>query len=221
MSHVRPIWNRILVAAMLLSACAAALAAYKARPWSPKGRENYRAVQSSQGVTIALDPLFRDNLASQVFDKNDMITRGIMPVAVVAFNDNDFPIEINGESIELVMGRDRVRSFAPEQFIPALFKKTPSKLGGLNPIPIPRGAKVDSANADAMDDFTFKFFAVKTILPHGVAGGFLYFRVPQASSLTEQLSSAVIYIPDLTRLDKNTRLMYFEIDLKPALETVK
>ncbi len=221
MSKARTILNRILIAVTLLSACAIALAAYKARPWAPKARESYRALQSSQGVTIALDPLFRDNLASQVFDKNDIVTRGIMPVAVIVFNDNDFPIEVQGESIELVLGGDRVRTLEPDQFVPALFKKTPSKLGGLNPIPIPRGARVDSTNADAMDDFSLKFFGVKTMLPRGLAGGFLYFRVPQTSSLAEQLSSAVVYIPDVSRTDKNTRLMYFEIDLKPALEPSK
>jgi hypothetical protein len=219
MPQTKRLWNRILIAGALAAACTVAMAAYKARPWYPRARESYRAVQTSQGVTVAVDPQFRDNLAAQVFDKNDIVSRGIMPVAIIVFNDNDHPVEINGNSIELILGGEHIRSLTPDQFIPALFKKGASKLGGLNPLP--RGTSVDTTTADAQEDFEHKFLASKLVPPHVSAGGFLYFRVPQSPTLPEQLSSATVYIPDLVRSDNNTRLMYFEIEVKPAVETAK
>jgi len=213
------IWNRFLIAGALAATCTVAMAAYKARPWSPRARESYRAVQTSQGVTIAVDPLFRDNLAAQVFDKSDIVTRGIMPVAIIVFNDNDYPVEINGNSIDLILGGEHLRALPPDHFIPALFKKGASKLGSLNPLP--RGTSVDTTTADAQEDFEHKFLASKIVAPHASAGGFLYFRIPQSPTLPEQLSSATIYVPDLLRSDNNTRLMYFEIDVKPAVEAAK
>jgi hypothetical protein len=211
--------NAILIAGALAAGGLVALAAYKARPWSPKPRESYQAVQASEGLAIAVDPMFRDGLASQVFDKTDIVTRGIMPVAVIVFNDNDFPVEINGLSIELILAGEHLLTLSPEQFVPALFKKGASKFGGLNPLP--RGASVDTTNADAKEDFDHKFLARKTIPPHTTAGGFLYFRVPQSPTLPAQLSSATIYIPEIARSDNNKRFMYFEIDLKPALDAAK
>jgi len=41
-----------------------------------------------RGVTIAVEPLFRDDLAAVVFDKNDIVT-GDYPSHVI-FNGNDF-----------------------------------------------------------------------------------------------------------------------------------
>jgi hypothetical protein len=219
MSQTKTTLTRILLAGFVGTLCTVALAAYKARPWSPRARDSYRAVQTSQGVTLAIEPLFRDNLASQVFDKDDIVTRGIMPVAVVVFNDNDFPVEINGASIELVLGKDHGLTLYPEQFIPVLFKKSASKFGALSPLP--RGTRPDSTTADAMEDFDHKFLASKNVAPHGTGGGFLYFRVPQSPTLPEQLSSATLYVPEITRIDKNTKLMYFEIDLQPAIATPK
>jgi hypothetical protein len=211
--------NALLIAGSLTAACSIAFAAYKARPWSPKARENYQAVQTSQGLTIAADPLFRDNLASQVFDKTDIVTRGIMPVAVIVFNDNDFPVEINGASVELILDEQHLLTLAPEQFVPALFKKGASKLGGLNPLP--RGASVDNTNADAQEDFDHKFLANRTVAPRTVAGGFLYFRVPQTPTLPGQVSLATLYVPEIIRSDNNKRFMYFEIDLKAAVDVAK
>src|SRR5437773_11461533 len=71
------------------------LAGYKARPWSIRPLESYPSRLTSEGVTIAVEPLFLDSLAAKVFDKNDMVTRGIMPVAILIFNENDFPVMVD------------------------------------------------------------------------------------------------------------------------------
>ncbi len=47
----------------------------------------------SEAITIAIEPLFTDTLAAQVCDKKDTVTRGIMPLIIAIFNDNDFMAE--------------------------------------------------------------------------------------------------------------------------------
>jgi len=213
MSRQRLWWFGVLI----LLAWTFGFAGYKARPWKPRALETYPARQSSQGVTIAIDPLFRDPMAAQVFDKDDIISRGIMPLAVVVFNDNDYPVQLNSATIELIQDDERTRTQEPDEVVPMLFKKTGSKMS--LPIPIPRGASSGSNALDEpMADFDHKFLADKTVGPHSTAGGFLYFRVPQIKNLPEQLLKATLYIPDISRLDNGTRLMYFEIELKPAIE---
>ena len=191
------------------------IAAYKARPWKPRPRESYPAQQAGQGLVIAVDPLFRDPLAAQVFDKDDIVSSGIMPLAVVVFNDNDFPVEINAASIELIMGEDHARTMEPERVVPILFKKTRNR--SYNPLPIPRGASSNPTD-EPLEDFDHKFLADRTIGAKSVAGGFLYFKVPQTKTLAAALAKGRIYIPEIIRQDNGSRLMYFEIDLQPAVE---
>jgi hypothetical protein len=64
--------------------------ATKQRSWQIRTADDYASRLTSEGVTIAVEPLFRDELAAVVFDKNDIVTRGIIPLAVVIFNGNDF-----------------------------------------------------------------------------------------------------------------------------------
>lgn len=197
-------------------------AGYKARPWKPRALETYPARQSSQGVTVAIDPLFRDPMAAQVFDKDNIVSMGIMPLAVVVFNDNDFAVQLNSATIELIQGDDHARTQEPAEIVPMLFKKTGRRVAIPIPVPrnpVPRGATASSnAPDEPLADFEHKLLGDKTIGPHSTAGGFLYFRVPQAKNLPEQLSKATLYIPDISRVDNGSQLMYFEIELKPAIE---
>jgi hypothetical protein len=64
-----------------------AFAGYNARPWRIRARDSCPARLASEGFTKAVEPLFQDSVADQVFDKDDMITSGIMPLAVAVFND--------------------------------------------------------------------------------------------------------------------------------------
>ena len=112
-----------IAACMILMWTWFALAGYKVRPWNIRSAESYPARMTSEGVTIAVDPLFQDALAAQVFDKNDIVTRGIMPVAVAIFNENDFPVMVQGTSVELITGDDRLRTMYPNEVVPKLFAK--------------------------------------------------------------------------------------------------
>ncbi len=225
MTRTRICLQLLIVGPAVLLAGTLVFAGYKARPWKPRALESYSARQSSQGVTIALDPLFRDAMAAQVFDKNDIVSCGIMPLAVVVFNENDFAVQLNCGTIELIDGEDHLRTREPAEIVPMLFKKTGSRVP--IPIPVPRNPVPRTSGSgsgqldDPMQDFDHKFLADKTIGPHSTGGGFLYFRVPQIKDLPERLSKASVYIPDVMRIDTGKALMYFEIELKPAIEAGK
>ena len=85
------------------------------------------------------------------------------------------------------------------------------------PLPIPRGAAGSGYNREALQDIDRKFFNKKSIPAHGQGGGFLYIHIP-AENIRGYLSRARVYIPHLYREDNGTALMFFEIDLKPAID---
>jgi len=209
----------LLVAALLLLAALAAPAGYKARPWNPRPIESYPARLVSEGVTIAVDPLFTDALAAQVFDKPDIVARGIMPLAIIIFNSNDFPIDVEGKSIELLQQEDRIHSVDPLFAVQCIYASKPaSKVPIRSPIPLPK-ITIMKSHAEACGDFKEKSFTLlKRVEPHGTAGGFLFIQVHNAASLRKTLSESKVYIPNIYRGDNGKGLLYFEIELKPAID---
>jgi hypothetical protein len=187
-------------------------AKYKIIHWSVNARENYPAYLTSEGVTIAAEPLFTDELAARVFDKSDMVTRGIMPLAVLIFNDNGFPVEVDGLSIELIHESDHLRTLSPNEVVYRLFRKDKSWLSRTSIPRLPRS----ELNADALDDFDSKFLMEKIVAPHSKGGGFLYLHI-DSNDLVSYLSKSTVYIPKVYRRDDGSRMIYFEIELKASI----
>jgi hypothetical protein len=204
-------------ALVVLAAVASALGAYKARPWPVRAADSYKAKLTSEGVTIAIEPLFTDELAGQAFDKDDMVSRGIMPIAVVVFNDNDFPVAVEGSSIELISGEDHVRSLMPNEVIARIFTAKSSKniwLPQPPRLPIPSKG---SLNAAALDDIDQKFLARKVVAGHDKGLGFLYLHLPESKDPRGYLARSRVYIPDIRRYDTGGNMIYFEVELEPAV----
>ncbi len=205
----------VLTAAALLLA-AQSLWPYKSRPWSPRSRSSYAARLESEQVVIAVEPLFTDKLAASVFDKKDMITRGIMPLVVAIFNDNDFPVEVEGASIELIGKDRRLCTLSPDEALKRIFK--PAKSWIKSPVPRLAEAKISD---DAIADFESKFLRNKIIPPHASGGGFLYMPVPEGEDIVEYLLKSKVYIPNIFRRDNRSRMIFFEIDLDGALTAIQ
>lgn len=208
-AHYLFLW---LLGLVLAFATHPVFAGYKARPWSVRARESYPASLTSEGVTIAVEPLFTDALAGRVFDKPDMVTRGIMPLAVVIFNDNEFPIEVDGLSIELIRGNDHFRTLPPDEAVYRLFKRGTSLV--FQPVPTLRKADL---NVDALSDFEHKFLVDRIIGPHGKGGGFIYLHISDSKNMASYLSTASVYIPNVYRRDNGSKLIFFEIGLASAV----
>jgi hypothetical protein len=187
-------------------------ARYKIIPWSVKSRENYPAQLTSEGVTIAVEPLFTDALAARVFDKPDMVTRGIMPLAVLIFNDNGFPVEVDGLSAELIHESEHTLSLSPNEVVYRLFRKDRSWLSKAR---IPRLSRSE-LNEDALDDFDAKFLMEKIVAPHDKGGGFLYLHI-DSKDIVSYLSKSTVYIPNVYRRDNGSRMIYFEIEMNASI----
>jgi hypothetical protein len=210
-SRIRLLLPGLLSIALLLMAVIA-WAGYKIIPWSIKARENYPASLTSEGVTIAVEPLFTDALAARVFDKPDMITRGIMPLAVLIFNDNDFPVEVDGLSIELIHESDHIRTMSPNEVVYRLFRKDKSWFSKSR---MPRLSRSE-LNTDALDDVDSKFLMEKIVAPHDRGGGFLFVHI-DSNDLVSYPSKSIVYIPNVYRRDDGSRMIFFEIALDASI----
>jgi hypothetical protein len=203
---------------LLTSTILALAAGYKIRPWTPRDIESYPAKLTSEGVTIAVDPLFTDALAAQVFDLNDMVARGIMPLGIVIFNSNAFPVDVEGPTIELQREGDRQRSLDPLYAVRCMYEKKPTRRFVIpSPIPIPT-ITIKQCNADACKDFGQKYLGMKRVEAHATAGGFLFMPVKGVADLRQALASARIYIRNVYNGNDGTPLLFFEIDLKLAID---
>ena len=205
----------LLIFVIVIAAAATGLARYRAPAWEPDPRENYQAFQISEGVTIAVEPLYTDALAARAFDKNDMITRGITPFAVVIFNDNDFPVEISGLDIELIHQNRpnvRIKTMSPNEVTWRLSQRSKA----WHTQRVPRVSQKD-LDRNMLEDFDNKFLMNETVEARSTMGRFLYLHLPQNESVEEFLSGAMLYIPRIFRLDNGSRMIYFEIPLAPAV----
>jgi hypothetical protein len=209
------------VGLLILVAVPAAYAAYKARPWTPRAVDTYPSRLASEGVTIAADPLFTDALAGKVFDKGDVVSRGILPVAVIISNNNDFLIEVEGGAIELILGEEQLTTLEPERVVQRLFSESREPSPIRNPIPIPVPRNTRQQNKDALTDFNYKFLRTRRVEPHATAGGFLYMPVPTIADLRAGLAGAKLYVPKIYRRDNGSEMMFFEIELKAAMDAAQ
>jgi len=210
------IQSRSLLLVALLLVGALGLSAYKSKPWTIRPAESYPSRLTSEKVTIAVDPLFLDSLAGQVFDRKDVVTRGVLPVAIAVFNENEFPVEIDGESIELIMGDEKLRSLEPGEVVGRLFQQKGGRKVWI-PNPIPKIPSAVGPDTEAFEDLEHKYFASKIVAPRAKGGGFLYFPVRNPNDLRKALEDSRLNIPDLYRQDTGDRLLYFEIELRQAI----
>jgi hypothetical protein len=211
------------IAAVLWLAILIALpvsAGYKLLHWSPQAIESYPAQQTNDKVTIAAEPLYTNALAARVFDKKDVLSRGIMPLALVIRNDNDFAVELFAESIELVLEGQRLKTLDAMQTLHKLYGRlslstTPAPSGRNPPRQVP--LSLPKVPKEAIQDFKQKFFGHKTVFPRSTEGGFLFIPIPHRGDLIALLANSKVYVPDVNPVGKGNPIMFFEFDLKPAM----
>jgi hypothetical protein len=138
-----------------------------------------------------------------------------MPLAIVIFNGNDFPVRIEASTVELLVSDDHMQTLPPGEVVSGLFKKGRRDVWGIPSSRIPTSR--EPGNPEALRDFEQKFLGSKVVPAHGKEGGFLYIHPPVSRDIGTYLSNARLYIPDIYRADNGSKMIYFEFELKPAL----
>jgi hypothetical protein len=122
---------------------------------------------------------------------------------------------VEGTSAELICGDDRIRTLSPNEVVHRLFAKGNKNVWLPQP-PIPRVSR-DKANLEALEDFDHKFLERKVVPPREKAGGFLYLRISETKDIQGYLQKSRLYIPQVYRHDTGKNMIFFEIDLQPAV----
>ena len=78
--------------------------------------ESYASRLTSEGLAVAVVPVFTDALATKTFDKN-IVSDGIMPMAIAISNNNRFGVDVYGNSIELIVKGDHIRPVSREKTV--------------------------------------------------------------------------------------------------------
>jgi len=78
--------------------------------------ESYASRLTSEGLAVAVVPVFTDALATKTFDKN-IVSDGIMPMAIAISNNNRFGVDVYGNSIELIVKGENIRPVSREKTV--------------------------------------------------------------------------------------------------------
>lgn len=179
------------------------------------------ARDAHQNLTVAADPyLSATRYKKEVFGKKSPYDAGIVAIDVYLKNDNDLPIRVNPETVELIISqpgldRQRLGALSPEDVADRTLLtgnsnvKAPRRL----PIPIP----IPSSGSNHTKEWTEMTTALRAVAlgtdllgPHSTTHGFLFFDLNHDFGA---IHNSRLYIPDLTFMTTHQALFFFEIDL--------
>ena len=180
-----------------------------------------RARDTHQNLTIAADPYTSaDRYTREVFGKTSPYVGGVVAVEVYFRNDNDSPIRVNLETIQLMISVPRQDR---EKLLPLTAEEVADRAilrAQANPhaprLPFPHSGSA-SGKGKAWDEM---HSAIRSIIlsadvlpPHTTTHGFLFFDVDHQF---DALRYSSVYVPDLFFMTDKKALLFFEIDLRPA-----
>jgi hypothetical protein len=175
-----------------------------------------------QDLTIAADPYLRATRYSKdVFGKNSFYAAGIIAIDVYFKNDNNVPIRLNPQTIELIISqpdrdRQRLGSLSPEDVADRTLLTANSNIRAHRPFPFPGSSSSSGHSKDWVEMTTMlRSVALGTdvLPPHATTHGFLFFDLNHEFGA---IRNSHLYIPDLVFMTDNKALFFFEIDLSEA-----
>ena len=182
-----------------------------------------RTRDAHQDLTIVADPYLRASRYSKdVFGKNSFYAAGIIAVDVYFRNDNNAPIRLNPETIQLVisqpgMDRQRLGPLSPEDVADRTLLTANSNIRApRRPFPFPSSSSGSGHSKDWVEmTTTLHSVALGTDIlpPHATTHGFLFFDLNHD---VDAIHNSHLYIPDLAFMTDNKALFFFEIDLADA-----
>lgn len=173
------------------------------------------ALDSHEGLTIAADPWLSADRYKTAFPKKTPFGAGVVAIKMTFRNDSDESIRIGIERIRLNLAfddnnRQELAPLSSEDLTDAVLHPKIKANRPRLPLPLPSSAGGRDKNWQE-----YKRLAedaglhASVVAPRGVLTGLLYFDLQDQFDL---LQNARLYIPDLTALESNRKLMFFEID---------
>jgi hypothetical protein len=175
-----------------------------------------------QSLTIVADPYLKaERYKKEVFGKNSVYAAGIVAIEVYFRNDNDAPIRLNPETIQLVISqpgqeRQRLGLLSPEDVADRTLLTANSNIRAHRQFPFPGSSSSSGHSKDWVEmTATLHSIALGTdvLPPHATTHGFLFFDLNHDFGA---IHSTHLYIPDLAFMTDHKALFFFEIDLAEA-----
>jgi hypothetical protein len=175
-----------------------------------------------QNLTIVADPYLKaERYKKEVFGKNSVYAAGIVAIEVYFRNDNDAPIRLNPETIQLVISqpgqeRQRLGLLSPEDVADRTLLTANSNIRAHRQFPFPGSSSSSGHSKDWVEmTATLHSIALGTdvLPPHATTHGFLFFDLNHDFGA---IHNTHLYIPDLAFMTDNKALFFFEIDLATA-----
>ncbi len=213
-----------LQAGVLVLALAAPLAGAAQDNSTRPDPSKFPAYASYQGVTIAAVPIPDTPAAERIFGPRAAPTRaGFLPVEVIIFNQRSEIIRVKVGRIKIIGFDNQFEQVDPQAVAEGLYPRPevdrpkPSRL----PVPWPRKPKVkkDKKRAQREEaEAALRSRQLRTALvaPGGYARGYLYFDLRGKSI---DLAGSSLYVPGVEEEATGEQLLFFEISLKPYVET--
>ena len=172
-----------------------------------------------QGLLIAADPYLTSERSEQQFGKKHPYGVGILAVDVYLQNNSESPIRVVLSTMAMEVrppggSRQKIESLSTEEaaermVFPQPINPTITRL----PLPPSHGAVKKNKDVEKME----KSLAPRTlgdlVGPHATIHGFVFFDLAYHFDWVEK---STLYVPDVRRINPEEKLLFFELDLKPA-----
>jgi len=181
-----------------------------------------RARDAHQDLLIAADPYVSADRYKGVFGKKSPYEFGLVAIDIIFRNDNDSPIRLNPETIQLLISlpgvdRQRLNPLSPEDVADRTILNAHANPSVKRRLPFPTGGGSNSGKGKDWNEMVTSIRSVAlgtdVLPPHATMHGFLFFDLNHDF---DAIRHSHVYIPDLAFMGTNKALFFFEIDLGAA-----
>jgi hypothetical protein len=180
------------------------------------------ARDSHQGLLVAVAPYLSPQLYKDKFRARSPYDAGIVALEVYFRNDNDSPIRLNFDTVRLVIGesrasRQKIEALTPEEVtdrVTFMSPKDPTQARRLPKIGIGQKPVHDKNWEELAGALRSASMSADLVPAHATVHGCFYFDIDHHF---DWLSNASFDLADLTLVATNKALLFFQIDLAPAV----
>jgi hypothetical protein len=180
------------------------------------------AHDSHQALLVAADPYVSAVRYKDKFGKHTPYEAGILALEIYVRNDNDKPIRVNLNTVNLLIAepsqsRQKLAAISPEEVADRVLLKPKDPKPQRLPLPLP-GRVPNTGRGKDWEEFDTILRSVAmssdVLPPNATVHGFFYFDIDHHY---DWLSNARFELPDLAFMLDNKALFFFEVDLVPAV----